>query len=46
MGMVCVCRATSMKTPDSYSTQSIFIGGMILVLSLIVVTAGWIASKI
>ena len=30
----------------SLATQSIFIGGMILILTLILGTAGWIASKI
>ena len=38
-------RYTSLKG-RSLPTQSIFIGGMILVLALILGTAGWIASKI
>jgi len=38
-------RYTSLKG-RSLRTQSIFIGGMILVLTLILATAGWIASKI
>ena len=38
-------RYTSLKG-RSLRTQSIFIGGMILVLMLILGTAGWIASKI
>jgi hypothetical protein len=38
-------RYTSLKG-RSLRTQSIFIGGMILVLTLILATAGWIASRI
>ena len=38
-------RYTSLKS-RSLLTQSIFIGGMILVLTLILGTAGWIASRI
>lgn len=38
-------RYTSLKG-RSPRTQGIFIGGMILVLTLILGTAGWIASKI
>ncbi|HEX2831465.1 MAG TPA: hypothetical protein VHW00_00530 [Thermoanaerobaculia bacterium] len=38
-------RYTSLKG-RSLQTQSIFIGGMILVLTLILGTAGWIASKL
>ena len=38
-------RYTSLKG-RSLRTQSIFIGGMILILVLILGTAGWIASKI
>lgn len=38
-------RYTSLKG-RSPRTQSIFVGGMILVLTLILGTAGWIASKI
>jgi hypothetical protein len=38
-------RYTSLKG-RSLRTQAIFIGGMILVLTLILGTAGWIASKI
>jgi hypothetical protein len=38
-------RYTSLKG-RSLRTQSIFIGGMILTLTLILGTAGWIASKI
>ena len=38
-------RYTSLKG-RSLRTQSIFIGGMILVLALILGTAGWISSKI
>jgi hypothetical protein len=38
-------RYTSLKG-RSPRTQSIFIGGMILVLTLILGTAGWLASKI
>jgi hypothetical protein len=38
-------RYTSLKG-RSLKTQSIFIGGMILVLALIVTAAGWLASKI
>lgn len=35
-----------MNKGRSLRTQSIFIGGMILVLTLILGTAGWLASKI
>jgi len=38
-------RYTSLKGRPM-RTQSVFIGGMILVLTLILGTAGWIASKI
>ena len=38
-------RYTSLKG-RSFATQSIFIGGMLLVLTLILGTAGWIASMI
>ncbi len=38
-------RYTSLKG-RSPRTQSIFIGGMILILTLILGTAGWLASKI